>query len=155
VISAVDTNVLLDILIPGARHRDTSERLLADAVEEGTLILSEAVYAELAAHFINAADLERFVDDTRLQLSPSTVEVLSIAGDAWRRYVRQRGALASCAACGAQQELRCISCGEVFRLRQHISTDFLIDSHAVVLADRLLTRDKGYYATYFPNLKLT
>jgi predicted nucleic acid-binding protein len=154
VISAVDTNVLLDILIPGASHREASGRLLAGALDQGSLILSEAVYAELAAHFLNAADLEKFVDDTRLQLSPSNVKVLLTAGDAWRRYTRVRGTFALCSACGTQQELRCISCEESLRLRQHLITDFLIGSHALVLADRLLTRDKGYYTTYFPSLKL-
>jgi predicted nucleic acid-binding protein len=154
VISAVDTNVLLDLLIPGAPHREASGRLLAGALEQGSLILSEAVYAEVAAHFLNAADLETFIDDTRLQLGPSTREVLAIGGEAWRRYIRQRGPLASCPACGAQQEIRCMSCEEILRPRQHIITDFLIGSHALVLADRLLTRDKGYYATYFPSLKL-
>ena len=49
VITAVDTNILLDVLIPDAPHGDESERALAEAVRAGAVVISEAVYAELAS----------------------------------------------------------------------------------------------------------
>lgn len=58
-ITAVDTNVLLDILVPNAPHREESERTLAEALRAGAVIISEAVYAELAAHFRDQADLPK------------------------------------------------------------------------------------------------
>jgi predicted nucleic acid-binding protein len=50
-ISAVDTNMLLDILIPNPQHCLTSKRLLEEALLQGALVVCEIVYSELAAQF--------------------------------------------------------------------------------------------------------
>jgi len=47
-IIAVDTNVLIDILNKDERYFEFSRRLLSEALERGTLIINEIVYAELA-----------------------------------------------------------------------------------------------------------
>lgn len=152
-ITAVDTNVLLDVLIPNAPHGEDSERALAEAVGAGALLISEPVYAELAVHFPDRTELDRFLADTGIRLEPSGGEALHRAGSAWRQYLRRRPAVA-CPQCGAPQELRCDRCGAGIQPRQHVVADFVIGAHGLVHADRLLTRDRGYYATYFPELKL-
>lgn len=153
-ISAVDSNVLFDLLIPDAPQLEPSRRALTDASRAGALILSDPVYAELAAHFASAADLERFVTDTGLQLEPSGREALALAGNAWRVYQRRRPRGLACPQCGHVQAVACQRCGKPLTVRQHMVADFMVGAHASVHAGRLLTRDRGFYATYFPDLVL-
>ena len=153
-ISALDTNVLLDLLIPGASHADASAFRLAEAAREGAVVISEAVYAELAGRFEQSADMERFVDDTGIRLMPSSRETLHRAGAAWRSYARRRQRSLTCPRCGAAQPDRCEACGTGIQVRQHIVADFMIGAHAAVQAERLITRDRGYYGRYFPDLEL-
>jgi predicted nucleic acid-binding protein len=153
-ISAVDTSILLDILIPDTRHMEQSLQALDEGSRAGALILSEPVYAELAAHFPDAADLERFIADTGLRLHPSGAYVLWLAGRAWRRYRDRRPRGIMCPRCGGVQQVNCAGCGEPIPVRQHIVTDFLVGAHAAVHAGRLLTRDRGFYRTYYAGLVL-
>jgi predicted nucleic acid-binding protein len=152
--TAVDTNILLDVLIPDAPFGAASQQSLDTALQQGTLVLNEVVYAELAAHFPTLAELERFLADTGMRLIPSQPAALARAGRAWATYTRQRGPGFLCSMCGRVQQLSCQECGAALRSRQHLASDFLIDAHAAVQADRLLTWDRGYYRTYFPELRL-
>jgi predicted nucleic acid-binding protein len=153
-ITAVDTNILLDILIPDAPHGDSSEELLTGSLADGAVIISEAVYTELAAHFSTPEKLDRFLQETGLHLQPSGSDALYLAGKTWRKYLQRRPDSAVCPSCGTPQDFRCSACQSPFFPRQHVVADFLIGAHAVVLSDRLLTRDRGYYRTYFPDLRL-
>src|SRR5882724_700168 len=46
-ITAIDTNILLDILIPNEEFYEASADALEDAAGEGSLVISDIVYAEL------------------------------------------------------------------------------------------------------------
>jgi predicted nucleic acid-binding protein len=153
-ITAVDTNILLDILIPDAPHVDISEKSLTESLESGSVIISEAVYTELAAHFPLKEQIDQFLKETGIDLYPSGTDALYLAGDAWREYLQKRTNSMVCPSCGTTREFRCIKCGSAFLPRQHVIADFIIGAHASVHADRLLTRDRGYYRTYFPDLHL-
>jgi predicted nucleic acid-binding protein len=143
VITAVDTNILLDVLLIDAPLGDVSQTALTESLRSGAVVISEAVYAELAARFLGREDIDRFLETTGIRLVPSGGEVLWLAGKAWREYTGRR-----------QSRDVCPNCSERLRGRQHVLADFLIGAHASVHADRLLSRDRGYYRTYFPQLRV-
>ncbi len=153
-ITALDTNVLLDVLTADPAFADQSESALFDAAREGTLIISEVVYAELAPNFDDIEQLEDFLAGPGIVLQSSGPESLFAAGEAWKRYLANPDRGLQCPNCGGQPRLTCDRCGQPVRFRQHIVSDFLVGGHALAHATRLLTRDSRYFGTHFPDLAL-
>jgi len=154
VITAVDTNVLLDLFKPDDIDSPTSEEQLLESSRAGAIILSEPVYAELSSTFAEQSGLDQFLSETGIQLSPTGRKALHFAGQKWSEYAQRRPAGLTCHRCGAAQAIECSNCASELRSRQHVLADFIIGAHALEHADRLLTRDRGIYTTYFPELTL-
>ena len=153
-ITAVDSNVLIDVLGRDRRYVASAVAKLEAAASLGPVVVCDVVLAELAPLFPDVEAMEEFLTRNSIQLELVSAEVLFDAGHAWHRYTQQRGTSLMCSACGARSQPACPQCGEVLRSRQHMVADFIIGAHAMARADRLLTRDRGYYRTYFPELRI-
>jgi len=154
-ITAVDTNILLDILIPGEPHSDSSKRLLDKQLTSGKLILCEVVFAELAARFPSEQELKLFLAETGMRLVQSNEKSLHLAGMRWAEFARKsKKDRFACGNCGTVFEMTCPKCKSVLTKRQLVLGDFLIGAHAFVHADCLLSRDLGVYKNYFRDLKI-
>ena len=126
-ITAVDTNVLLDFLADD-RHPNASKAQMMSACGAGALIASEIVYAELVPAFGDRDRLDRALREINVQITPLGSDIAFDAGLRWTQYRRSGG------------------------LRERNPPDFLIGAHALLTADTLLTRDRGFNGTYFPEI---
>ena len=153
-ITAIDTNILLDILIPDPSFQIPSKEALEKALTMGRLLVGEIVYAELAVHFPTAGMLQQFLRETGIALVSSTPAALEEAAVRWKRYIKNKRRTIECPKCGHPVQCSCLQCGESLQFRQRILADFLIGGQALIQADGLLTRDRGFYHTYFKELRL-
>ena len=129
-ITAVDSCIALDFFLAGSEFGEVSRAALRRCSLEGKLIVCEVVWAEVAANFPNHEEATARFARLNLEFSPMDSAAALHAGSVWKQY-RARGGK-----------------------REHMVADFLIGSHAMHQADRLLTRDRGLFRTYYPLLVL-
>jgi predicted nucleic acid-binding protein len=130
VITAVDTNVLLDVFTADRTFGSSSRRAIANAFEDGAVMACEVVWAEVAGSFRSADEGRERLDELGVAFAPLDHEVALEAGAIWWGHVRSGGG------------------------RDRSMADFLVGTHAWMRADGLLTRDRGFYRGYFRRLRI-
>ncbi|MEO6577915.1 MAG: type II toxin-antitoxin system VapC family toxin [Candidatus Limnocylindria bacterium] len=129
-ITAVDTSVLLDILAGDSVHGPRSAAALRQAAADGALVASTVVWAEVIGAYDRPERVVANLDRLALELVPDDRDVALAAGRVYRAYRRAGGT------------------------RRRILPDFLIGAHAQLHAERLLTRDRGFYRSHFAKLTI-
>ena len=125
----VDSNVLLDILIPDPKWEDWSANALAQIAGSSLLAINPVIYAEVSIGFDRIEDLEAALPQT-LKREPLPWEAAFLAGKVFLTYKQRSGA------------------------KNSTLPDFFIGAHAAVRDYTLLTRDSRRYRSYFPGLTL-
>lgn len=117
-VTAVDANVLIDVLVRDEKFWEESYEALELASARGRVIVAPIVLAEVAGAVSRSRDPDDRLKDVSEMLVEMSAAQLVHAGRAWRdrRVSRQRRSL----------------------------PDYLIGVHASRNADRLLTRDKDF-----------
>lgn len=129
-ITAVDTSALLDVFGPDPIFGLRSGKAIRSCLGEGGLVACDVVWAEVASFFPSPNDAQDALGRLEVEFSPIELKTALFASRAWKAY-RSRG-------------------GQ----RERMVADFLIGAHALSQADRLLTRDRGFYRSYFSRLRV-
>jgi predicted nucleic acid-binding protein len=126
----VDSSVVLDIVTEDPSWSTWSGDALAQARDDGPIVINPIVYAEVSTGFDRIEDLDDVLPTADFRREQLPFEAGFVAGKAFLAY-RRRG-------------------GE----KRTPLPDFYIGAHAAVRRYRLLTRDVARYRTYFPTVKV-
>ncbi len=137
----VDTVILVNILKD--EYLDHQEKLYKAIAAKETLIAPVIVYAEILPQFAGNKNLAvKFLKDHKISIAPLEIDSAGIAAVRWMRYLKRKS------------KVKCPNCGHKLDKKEHFLSDFFIGGFALSKCNAILTRDRGIYKTYFPELKL-
>jgi len=135
----VDTTVLVDILKD--EFKSFQDKLYTALARNETLVSPSVVYAELMPQFKGRTKLlDEFLKEHKIAIEPLDVDSVISAAKAWMRYLKRK------------KRVKCPQCGLKLDLKMHFLSDFYIGGFASVKCNAILTRDRGIYNKYVPEL---
>ena len=147
---SIDTCVLLDLLLDQNEESVLNLRKCMDRRDE--LVICTMVFGELCPFFSGQEKaLKQFLAEMDIRIEDCLEEDFAHAGGKWYEYLKRHCFV--CPACGKAIQMTCPHCHQPIRFRQHILADFVIGAFSELRCDAILTRDYGYYRTYFPELR--
>ncbi|RMG05189.1 MAG: type II toxin-antitoxin system VapC family toxin [Nitrospirae bacterium] len=136
----VDTTVLLDILKD--EYPEFQDRVYTAIKNREQLVSPVIVYAELLPQFKGVSDLlDSFLDEHKITIEPLDMESAREASFRWMKYLKRKS------------RIKCPECGHLLSSKEHLLSDFYIGGYAVTKCDAIITRDRGVYRKYFPELR--
>ena len=136
----VDTSILLDILKD--EFIDYQEKLYDALRKKDELIAPTIVAAELIPQFNGDTKLlHTFLHDHKVMIKSLDIDSALLAASRWMSYLKRK------------TKVKCPECGHKLDMREHVVSDFYIGGFALTQCDAILTRDRGIYKKYFPDLK--
>ena len=81
-ITAVDSNILLDVFAADPEHGGASREALRRSIAEGSLIACEVVWSEVSSFFPSTDEAAEAMDRLGVRFDPLTLETALSAGAA-------------------------------------------------------------------------
>ena len=135
----VDTAILLDILKD--EFRSFQDKLYTALARKENLVSPSVVYAELMPQFKGDTKLlDEFLEEHKIAIEPLDIGSVIAAAQAWMKYLKRK------------KRVKCPQCGLKLKLKKHFLSDFYIGGFASTECSAILTRDRGIYTKYFPEL---
>jgi predicted nucleic acid-binding protein len=127
--TAIDSSVLWSIF-SGESDAQAWVDLLVAARREGSLLICEVVFAEIAPFFPGYSDLNSRFELLGIEYDAINPKSAFAAGEIFKQYRQEGGP------------------------RIHLIPDFLVGAHAQHQAGCLAAHDRGYLRRYFPKLRI-
>jgi len=135
----VDTTILLDILKD--EFRIFQDKLYTALARRENLVAPSVVFAELMPQFKgNTKQLSEFLEEHKIVTEPLDLDSVIAASESWITYLKTK------------TKVKCPQCGHKLNLKEHFLSDFYIGGFASAKCSAILTRDRGIYTKYFPQL---
>lgn len=125
----IDSNIILDIVTEDPTWFEWSSSTLSQCAEDGKLYINPIIYAEVSVGFSKIEELDEVLPISIFHRAPLPWEAGFLAGKCFLRYRKSTGN------------------------KTAPLPDFYIGAHASISKFTLVTRDRGHFKTYFPQLK--